>query len=209
VNKWAKWKPFRSSSKGYDNATAQLQAMKNVNMGFSIPSVSVSGGHVSCPGWVYNKPRGISYNEWYRILDFAPIGSTSAEPGYCHSAVCPLATWWPDVLINKSKNRVILFADQQVNSSSSLWDADTCVSFLDCVDGSNNAENDYGDYYFALMITDNSGGTNSNVLLSSGVTVDALKNSATKLIQFDFCADEASESVKADCVVLPPSTYGD
>lgn len=33
------------------------------------------------PYWTYNAPRGISYNEWYRLLDF---------DGYDHNAVCPV-----------------------------------------------------------------------------------------------------------------------
>lgn len=36
------------------------------------------------PYWTYNAPRGISYNEWYRLLDF---------DGYDHNAVCPVKTF--------------------------------------------------------------------------------------------------------------------
>ena len=209
INKWAKWKPFRSSAHGFSDSATQLQAMKTVNMGFSIPSADLSSGHVVNPEWVYNKPRGISYDEWYRLLDFAPIGSTSMSPGYCHSAVCPLATWWPDSLNNRGRNRAILFLDRMINDSSAAWDEDTCISFLDCVNGSNNTENDYGDYYFALLITDNSGGLNSNVLVSTGITVDDLAADRTSPIIFDFCAYEAPVGAQEGCVVLPEYTFGD
>ena len=213
INKWAKWKPFRSAAIGFSTASDQMDAMKNVNMGLSITTADISSGHISNPAWTYNKPRGIkntstnptTNDEWYRLLDFAPLGSTTAAPGYCHNAVAPIAVEWPQFLYCDFQIRVTLFADQQVNTGTSSWDPDTCISLFDILMGSGNTENNYADYYIALLITNNSGGQNSNVLLSSGVTLRAFSTYQQPLY-VDFCSYEAPESAQAGCIVMPEYT---
>lgn len=89
IAKWAKFKPIRL------NTPAELTEAqrKSVNCGMSAPS-SVAYNNpddVTSLVWTYERPRGIGYQEWYRILDF---------DGYAHRANYP-----PTVAKNSTANK--------------------------------------------------------------------------------------------------------
>lgn len=85
INVWAKFKPFRNSSKGFATDTAREQARSSVNYGVTPRrSTSIKALKVyydeDMNGWSIALPRGLSYSEPFRMLDF---------DGYNHKCVSP------------------------------------------------------------------------------------------------------------------------
>ena len=83
VNKWSRWKPVRS------NKTSGLIELdfENIFFGFDIPSAQNAGVDILSQNWAYNRPRGLSYNEGFRLGDFR---------NYNHSAGIPFTILIPD-----------------------------------------------------------------------------------------------------------------
>lgn len=99
INKWAKYKPFRSSSLNPDATTRQ-----NAHYGLSIASATATdlGSPSSSSSflgklvagqlvWDYLRPRGMNgggsgVHEWFRMLDFN---------GYYHDSICPVGDVYP------------------------------------------------------------------------------------------------------------------
>ena len=88
INKWSRLKPFRSSVEGFNTVAEQITAMALVNYAlFSNGYIPTSGNDLitwlqNYQDWTYQQPRGQSYNENYRLLDF---------DNYNHSALAPVA----------------------------------------------------------------------------------------------------------------------
>lgn len=90
INMWSKYKPFRSSSLSFASISSRDSALASANQALAMGSTyaspaaclaaakSLGAGGSS---WTYLRPRGLSYSEWYRLLDF---------DGYNHSAVAPM-----------------------------------------------------------------------------------------------------------------------
>lgn len=104
INKWAKYKPYRNSSP----ATTQA-ARVAAHYGLSIVTAESLGSPSSASsflgrlvrdqlGWEYQRPRGLSQNEWFRFLDF---------DGYFRDAVCPVGDVSPVSWIDNSGNTTI------------------------------------------------------------------------------------------------------
>lgn len=90
VNKWSKYKPFRHSYFGFDEDTDSTKsdratAMSNANYGLNPPTTRSATQIHNCltDTWTYNKPRGLSYSEPYRMADFK---------NYAHKAVPPIVS---------------------------------------------------------------------------------------------------------------------
>ena len=111
INKWARYKPQRSTNKFYLSYQDRI-ASDIVRFGIQIPFCQndvmngkvyniISQGHgYEQEGWNYLRPRGLSYNESFRITDFTrhpneTIPSAGGDPtpvnlqGYNHSALFP------------------------------------------------------------------------------------------------------------------------
>lgn len=79
INKWAKFKPVR-----YNSVKALTEAQRaSVNYGLAAPSTRTTPAATLSDTWGYNRPRGGSLNEWYRVLDFE---------GYNHNALPPCSS---------------------------------------------------------------------------------------------------------------------
>ena len=104
INKWSPAKPFRSSVKNYDSKTERDDARRLANNGLLLPNATNAGvatspayrrtylnhitymvmmGNQQVPNYTYQPPRGASYNEPFRLLDF---------DGYMHKAQQPFQT---------------------------------------------------------------------------------------------------------------------
>ena len=84
INMWAKWKPFKYPSAGWNTTTQQgaqdrADAAASRNYGIAIPTETSFGdityGFLSKlynqqMGWYYDKPTAGAPNEWFRALDF-------------------------------------------------------------------------------------------------------------------------------------------
>lgn len=86
INIWAKYKPFRSSitreatKAEHENANFGLGVMNGAKFSLfqNVADIVVSPNTT----WQYFKPRGASYNEWYRMLDFNHYRADAKAPGY-------------------------------------------------------------------------------------------------------------------------------
>lgn len=81
INKWAKHKPFRNSSVGFNfsasqstpegRSPARVTAALAANFGLNIPKYTPSQFKTNySQQWTYDRPRGSASNEWFRMLDF-------------------------------------------------------------------------------------------------------------------------------------------
>lgn len=83
INKWAKYKPLRSSKLGIltDAERASLNHGLVINKYTTVAGIEGASGD-----WEYLRPRGLAHNEWFRFDDFA---HESADlRGYNHYAEC-------------------------------------------------------------------------------------------------------------------------
>ena len=115
INPWAKYKPVAAA------AIAMIQRTDTASLGLGNAARTTLGppwattvqalinlyadgdsntiGSARANGWRYWKPRGRSYSEWYRALDFVKIVSVNGElqpalnSGYEHSARNPFGTF--------------------------------------------------------------------------------------------------------------------
>ena len=75
INKYARYKPFRSSSANLSTFAQYESALQAAYFGLTIPdSANYSNfrqNYATTMKWTYAYPRGLdSYSEWYRMLDF-------------------------------------------------------------------------------------------------------------------------------------------
>lgn len=86
INKWSRWKPVRSSK-----VTGLIETdLENAQFGFDFPAAINAGVSILSQNWVYDKPRGLAYNEGYRLGDFR---------NYNHQAGIPFTISIPDTFL--------------------------------------------------------------------------------------------------------------
>lgn len=109
INPWSKPKPFRYNAWNFASDAARDEARRSVNQGFDLTNALISSNvNVSgiaskyagdeFNGWVYQHPRGASYNEPNRMRDF---------DGYNHTALPFIGGWSLPSRIAKKVNSVI------------------------------------------------------------------------------------------------------
>lgn len=144
INPWAKYKPFRDSALYYPTASDWQTAAVAARYGFGQTETEFEyGWNQASPEWVnkYLKPRGGTYDEPYRALDFADITSSSTY-GYNHNAVPPIAIDFMQTLEQGNSGVSI-----RLNGyASNQWDANTCISFSDLFPST------LSDYKFAVLL---------------------------------------------------------
>ncbi len=109
INRWAFWKPVRYN-KLAPLTRAERASVKDGMHPIALTkllqmSIGYAGGTTytldqcmqEVSEWTYNKPRGkTTYNEWYRVLDFAYYNDQTGSlygNGYNHNAVAPDTGW--------------------------------------------------------------------------------------------------------------------
>jgi hypothetical protein len=120
INKWSKWKPIRSNK--ITGITEQV--LQSVNFGFPLQGLTDDPQDVISYDFLYNKPRGGAYNEFFRLGDFR---------GYNHNALAPLIAQENIKFYPKFQN----YVDVDIKNSMS----DLNVTMLD----------DYSDMYYAVL----------------------------------------------------------
>lgn len=110
-----------TNEKWYTNNSSQIQSAFNK---------AINGQYT----WAYLKPRGLSYNEWYRVLDF---------DGYIHYAECPILFYHNDLTRGK--------LDIHFSIKGGLDDGNLTLADLKQVGGgiyiTNNTNTRYGIIY--------------------------------------------------------------
>lgn len=92
INKWAKYKPVKSSIKGEISDTDRA----NENYGLTIQMYNIDTNGVPATmfadafegntGWKYEAPRGKEYNEYFRMLDFDKYNRNAECPYFFENA---------------------------------------------------------------------------------------------------------------------------
>lgn len=165
INPWAKYKPFRSSSKGFANKTEWENAAKAVGFGFGTQSeiTNTTNGLAfwwsssTSPAWEnhYLKPRGVndSYNEPYRQLDFVDIGATSTQQyGYDKYAAPPMEIEFCDGRdhIYQGNDEVTCSFDWAIDNAQ--WISNDWMSIADVMSSLISAINaGQGNYNLAVL----------------------------------------------------------
>ena len=86
IKMWAKYKPFRANITGIPTENERklngygVTATKYDVNSSSVRATMVDNAISGNTGWVYEKPRGLAYNEWFRGHDWV---------GYNHNSICP------------------------------------------------------------------------------------------------------------------------
>jgi len=120
INKWSKWKPIR-----YNKLTGIVeQDLQDVNYGISKHTQTFTPSEVISYNFSYEKPRGGSNNEFFRLGDFR---------GYNHNAVAPFIKQIPISFYPKFQNYVDIWIKQS--------ESDLNATMLD----------DYSDMYYAIL----------------------------------------------------------
>lgn len=137
INKWAKYKPVRSSSVAVLTDTER----KAVNYGLKVSKYTNLANFVSgySSDYEYNSPRGggMQPKEWYRLLDFN---------GYNHNAVCPVNSFQGvsgDVPQGTNLQVSLYLNPQNQSPVGSLQWSDLCPD-----SGNKNMD----EYYFGVII---------------------------------------------------------
>lgn len=134
INKWAKYKPLRSSKLGI-LTEAERAALNHgiVLTKYTSPSALVSG---YSGDYAYQKPRGLeTYGEYYRFLDFDGYNHNAESPILSFQGISGEVTDGTDLIV-----RLYLNPSSQVPTGSLLW------SDL------NPGERPLSQYYFGVII---------------------------------------------------------
>ena len=154
INAWARYKPFRNSSKGFSSASEWATAAQAAGYGFgsSLNNLNFSATQDS-PSWQVGclLPRGVggTYNEPYRQLDFADL-TPSSTYGYDHNAVPPMSIDFPSEIAQGGSYLTINF-----DSNVSGWNANTGISISEVLDNAP-AHSSWGQYNLALRFRNSS-----------------------------------------------------
>lgn len=108
INKWSRWKPVRSSK-----VTGLVETdLENAQFGFDFPAAINANASTLSQNWIYNRPRGLAYNEGYRLGDFR---------NYNHQAGIPFTISIPDTfLANASSPSIGVCSIVSTNSDIQL-----------------------------------------------------------------------------------------
>lgn len=155
INAWARYKPFRNSSKVFEATTNPAKtaaqnweaAMIAAGFGFgsSLNNLNFSATQ-SSPSWQMGclLPRGVtSYNEPYRQLDFADLTSGSTY-GYDKTVGPPMSIDFPSEISQGGEYLTINF-----DSNVSGWNAHTGISISEVLDNAP-AHSSWGQYNLAV-----------------------------------------------------------
>ena len=190
INPLALWKPLRNPNPGFASIQAQRDAIKAARGGFlsgvyGLPHyypMQGSGLDIPHAVWSYGKPRGFGggnagANEFYRLTDFSPVGSSFSTGGYYPDAVAPFGVMFQDGQLSSGTNAVVFLFDQNTYSlNGGRWRANFCLSFDDVVPASV-----YGNYKFALVFQSSRG---TSVVVSD-TTVSQAASTRMASVVFD------------------------
>jgi len=205
LNPWAKYKPFRYNAYSFTNATAWENAMKSAGWGFGDTVTAVDTDYIfywsgASKEWVssYLKPRGGSYNEYFRQLDFVDLTANS-QNGYYHDAVPPLDIEFSDdgTYIDQAGDAVVVNYDFMANSN---WVGSKCLSMSDLlVQAINNTASKT--YYLAVLFKP-TGHSELNSLLVSSVEASDFLTQTPSYFEIPFTG-LSSQSSQTDGIYVP------
>lgn len=174
INKWAVFKPVRNSAIGW---VSPRNTIATLGFGSSIPVETTVQGLINRynggdNGWVYYRPRGQAYGEYYRAADFCKIigsgGLDTVNYGYNHNARNPFGSNFSALPSVVSKNGDTLYVQQgRITPSGSYPDTDIAIyDFNQVLNPSQRMK------YYGCVVKGNSGSASSVAARLFGSTTD-------------------------------------
>ena len=152
IRPMAKYKPVRHSEIG---GTSEAQRIATrYGFGSALPQLPMSAAEPQ-NDWVYQRPRGIDYNEWYRALDFD-------FDGYVNDA-CPPLVVKAERIANDGLSVVMLYGDSMTNgqrADGKSWVANESLSLDELL----SSASDYTGYNIAFILCN---GSTKNLIVTN------------------------------------------
>lgn len=178
IRPMAKYKPVRHSEIG---STSEAQRIATrYGFGSALPQLPMSAAEPQ-NDWVYQRPRGIDYNEWYRALDFD-------FDGYVNDA-CPPLVVKAERIANDGLSVVMLYGDSITNgqrSDGKSWVANESLSLDELL----SSASDYTGYNIAFILCNGS----AKNLIVTNVTAWSFIREKNKVYGFYLYPSEYKES---------------
>lgn len=154
INKWAKYKPLRSSKLGTLTDAERVELNQGLTMTkYTNPADLVSGYESD---YAYQPPRGkTTYNEWFRLLDFN---------GYNHYAEGPVSSFTcPSGEVTENQDLIVRL---YLSPSNQMPDGNLIWSDFDPEDDKPISE-----YYFGVIIRTGTSSTYRVLTMSTMVGI--------------------------------------
>lgn len=179
INPMAKYKPIRHASLAV--LTNSDRASVKYGFGAGLPPTLALSQNSPQNDWEYEIPRGISYDEWYRLRDF---------DGYVRDACSPLAITVGQ-LVYDGESQILLFGNGMSNSireDGMTWIDDQSLSISELLQGGQSVNG----YYIAFLLVDTN--DNAKALLVTNKTMSDFVNNEYSHYIFKVFAQGATES---------------
>lgn len=191
IRPMAKYKPVRHSEVGILNETQR--AATRYGFGSALPQLPMSAAEPQ-NDWVYLRPRGISNNEWYRMLDF---------DGYVNDACSPLVLSVQQIA-NDGMSVIILFGDDRSNGvrgDGKSWTSGESLSLSELLISAS----DYTGYNIAFLLCN---GSTKNLIVTNKTMTQFISNPSQAF--YLYTTDTIDSGVTYPAVpVLASSKSGD
>lgn len=159
IRPMSKYKPVRHSGTG--ELSQSDRAYARYGFGASLPVLPM-GDALPQNDWVYQRPRGKDYSEWFRFLD---------ADGYVNDSCAPLVLSI-GTIVNDGTSHIILYGNgtgNGVRSDGYAWASDESLSLAELLQSSS----DYYNHYISFILVNGS----NKALIVTGTTVKSFVDS--------------------------------
>ena len=164
INPLAKYKPVRHSKIGLLTVGERESTRYGFGSGI-IPSLNLTQASPK-NDWVYQPPRGLANNEWFRLRDFE---------GYSHGACTPLALMVGQ-LVYDGESQILVFGDGYSNAireDGKRWENNESLSVMELLHSGGTA---YDGNYIAFLLVDKSDTSKKNLIVTNKTVSNLVNN---------------------------------
>ena len=159
IRPMSKYKPVRHSGTG--ELSQSDRAYARYGFGANLPALPM-GDALPQNDWVYQRPRGKDYSEWFRYLD---------ADGYVNDSCAPLVLSI-GTIVNDGTSHVTLYGNgtgNGVRSDGYAWASDESLSLAELLQSAS----DYYNHYISFILVNGS----NKALIVTGTTVKSFVDS--------------------------------
>lgn len=171
INKMAKYKPVCLSKKGLLTESDRASVRYGFGAG-NIPSLDMRQTYPS-NDWSYDIPRGMAYDEWFRIRDFE---------GYYRLACAPLAIM-VGRLVYDGESQILFFGDGYSNSireDGLYWQPNESLSIMELLHSGSTTYD--GQYIAFLLVNKTDSGHAKNLIVTKKTISDFVSGGFSQYI---------------------------
>lgn len=178
IKPMAKYKPVRYPKLGILTVAERASTRFGFGDGL-VPTLDLTQD-IPQNDWVYLRPRGAEYNEWFRLRDFE---------GYSHGACAPLAIM-AGGLVYDGESQILIFGDgfsNAIRGDGYRWEPDESLSITELIQSGSSLY----DYYISFLLIDKT--DHEKNLIVTDTTMSGLVNSGHSHGIFKIFAQGATE----------------